>query len=348
MGLNGPNPNVPGNINPDGVVNFNASIYTGDPGVNSVVSARDSKGSIDGMYFDSATNVVNNAGGTGINLTLTGNTTGSDIPATANIVVDQGISNSPSTLTSSMVSISEGANPAGTIFSINGANYQLDPHNQVTVGDVTYTYHSGTGSANVGVNAAITNTVSYGNASGDGLKISANGPSALEFQSGATSNFHVTVYTSNVMTGSGGNSLGSMQEMIALGNAFSTKGVGNIYGLSALDNTASWQSAFMRLSALVDKANDSISTQRSIYGSQLNTISYNVNSLQSQGTGLQATKSAMMDTNFALETARLAKGQIMQEASTAVATQANQEPSVVLSLLNKSFSGNYNVQNFIY
>ena len=104
----------------------------------------------------------------------------------------------------------------------------------------------------------------------------------------------------------------------------------------------------MRLSSLVDKANDRISTQRSVYGAQLNTISYNVANLQSQSSGMQITKSAIVDTNFALETAHLVKGQIMEEASTAVAAQANQAPNVILGLLGNSFSNNYNIQNFVY
>ena len=38
----------------------------------------------------------------------------------------------------------------------------------------------------------------------------------------------------------------------------------------------------------------------------------------------------------------------MAQAGAAMIAQANQEPSVVLSLLDKSFSNNYNIQNFVY
>jgi flagellin len=48
---------------------------------------------------------------------------------------------------------------------------------------------------------------------------------------------------------------------------------------------------------------------------------------------LQTSRSAITDTNFAAETATLTKGQIMQQAATAMLAQANQMPNVILSLL---------------
>ena len=343
----GPNPNLAGQINPDGVVNFNENWLTGDPGINTVIAARDAKGTIDGHYFQSASNTINNAGNTNINLTLTGVTTPSDPATNANIVVDQGISNTPSALSSSTISVNEGGTAKDATLTINGVSY--DPSLQtIKVGGVTYNYLGGTSAGPITVSVLPISDRTVTSSAGNGIVVSGNGNSALQFQSGATSNFHVTVYTSNVMTGSNGSNIGSMQEMLNLGNSLSNKGNDNIFGLSALDSVATWQSAFMRLSSLIDKADDRISTQRTAYGSQLNALSYNVGNLGSQGVGMQATKSAIIDTNFALETARLAKGQIMQEASTALAAQANQEPNVVLGLLNKSFTGNYNIQNFVY
>jgi hypothetical protein len=48
---------------------------------------------------------------------------------------------------------------------------------------------------------------------------------------------------------------------------------------------------------------------------------------------IQNARSAIVDTDFASETAALTKGQIMQQASTAMLAQANQMPNVILSLL---------------
>jgi flagellin len=48
---------------------------------------------------------------------------------------------------------------------------------------------------------------------------------------------------------------------------------------------------------------------------------------------MQASRSSIIDTDFASETAQLTKGQIMQQAATAMLAQANQMPNVILSLL---------------
>jgi flagellin len=55
--------------------------------------------------------------------------------------------------------------------------------------------------------------------------------------------------------------------------------------------------------------------------------------LQANSTNLQNSRSSIIDTDFAAETAALTKGQIMQQAATAMLAQANQMPNVILSLL---------------
>jgi flagellin len=52
-----------------------------------------------------------------------------------------------------------------------------------------------------------------------------------------------------------------------------------------------------------------------------------------QSANMQNARSAIVDTDFASETAQLTKGQIMQQAATAMLAQANQMPNVILSLL---------------
>jgi len=48
---------------------------------------------------------------------------------------------------------------------------------------------------------------------------------------------------------------------------------------------------------------------------------------------LTAARSRIVDTDYATETASLTKGQILQQAATAMLAQANQMPNVILSLL---------------
>ena len=46
-----------------------------------------------------------------------------------------------------------------------------------------------------------------------------------------------------------------------------------------------------------------------------------------------AARSRIMDTDYAAETANLTKNQILQQASTSILAQANQQPQSVLALL---------------
>jgi flagellin len=65
----------------------------------------------------------------------------------------------------------------------------------------------------------------------------------------------------------------------------------------------------------------------------MNVLSFVNTNLQSQSANLQASRSTVIDTDFSAETAMLTKGQIMQQAATAMLAQANQMPNVILSLL---------------
>jgi flagellin len=68
-------------------------------------------------------------------------------------------------------------------------------------------------------------------------------------------------------------------------------------------------------------------------GAIISRATYSSQNLMSQSANLAQARSAIVDTDFATETASLTKGQIMQQASTAMLAQANQMPNVILSLL---------------
>jgi flagellin len=157
--------------------------------------------------------------------------------------------------------------------------------------------------------------------------------SALKFQSGANSDAFIQIDTLNIQTGSTGATAGSSTEMMTLGRRISQTGAGNLGTLGNLDTIDTWQTAFKNAAAAVDDALEFISTERAVYGSQMNRLSYVSTNLQAQSTNLQNSRSAIVDTDFAAETAKLTKGQIMQQAATAMLAQANQMPNVILSLL---------------
>jgi flagellin len=76
-----------------------------------------------------------------------------------------------------------------------------------------------------------------------------------------------------------------------------------------------------------------LSTQRSLLGAYQNQIEFTVSNTNELASNLSAARSNVQDTDYASETASLTKGQILQQAATAMLAQANQMPNVILSLL---------------
>ena len=76
-----------------------------------------------------------------------------------------------------------------------------------------------------------------------------------------------------------------------------------------------------------------LSTQRSLLGAYQNQIEFTVNNTTELASNLSSARSSVQDTDYASETATLTKGQILQQAATAMLAQANQMPNVILSLL---------------
>jgi flagellin len=163
--------------------------------------------------------------------------------------------------------------------------------------------------------------------------VSQGANSALKFQSGANSDAFIQINTRNILTASTGAYAGTATEMLTLGTRITSSAAGNLGNLNANSSIDVWQTAFKNAAAAVDNALEYISTERSVFGAQSNRLSYISTNLQAQSTNLQNSRSAIIDTDFAAETAKLTKGQIMQQAATAMLAQANQMPNVILSLL---------------
>jgi flagellin len=82
-----------------------------------------------------------------------------------------------------------------------------------------------------------------------------------------------------------------------------------------------------------DSALTSVSTLRSTMGAIQNRFQSTINSLQAVSENLSASRSRILDTDFAAETAALTRAQILQQAGTAMVAQANAIPQNVLTLL---------------
>ena len=76
-----------------------------------------------------------------------------------------------------------------------------------------------------------------------------------------------------------------------------------------------------------------VSTTDASLGAGQNQLQSAVNNMTSTVTNLSAANSQIMDTNYSTETTKLAKAQILSQASTAMLAQANQSSQGVLSLL---------------
>jgi len=84
---------------------------------------------------------------------------------------------------------------------------------------------------------------------------------------------------------------------------------------------------------VIDSALANISSSRASLGALQNRFTSVVSSLSTTSENLSAARSRILDADFASETANLTRGQILQQAGTAMLAQANSLPNGVLALL---------------
>jgi flagellin len=83
----------------------------------------------------------------------------------------------------------------------------------------------------------------------------------------------------------------------------------------------------------VDAAINSVNTMRSNMGAYVNRLQDAINNLNVSNTNQQAAESQIRDVDFASETSKFTRDQILQQSGTAMLAQANQVPQSVLTLL---------------
>ncbi|WP_373922137.1 flagellin [Duganella sp. Leaf61] len=83
----------------------------------------------------------------------------------------------------------------------------------------------------------------------------------------------------------------------------------------------------------IDSALNSINKNRADLGAIQNRFASTIANLNTTTENLSSSRSRIQDTDFAQETANLTRGQILQQAGTAMLAQANSLPNGVLSLL---------------
>jgi flagellin len=88
-----------------------------------------------------------------------------------------------------------------------------------------------------------------------------------------------------------------------------------------------------RTLAMVDSALAAINNQRARYGALQSRFENSITNLQTTSENLSASRSRIRDADFAEETAKLTRSQILQQAGIAMLSQANALPQQVLTLL---------------
>ena len=101
--------------------------------------------------------------------------------------------------------------------------------------------------------------------------------------------------------------------------------------VSAVDISS--QSGAQSALSILDSAIDTITNSRANLGAYQNRFEAAISNLETTSTNLQASRSRILDTDYAKETTNLAKAQIVQQAATAMLAQANQSSQSVLALL---------------
>jgi flagellin len=107
----------------------------------------------------------------------------------------------------------------------------------------------------------------------------------------------------------------------------------SVYGTDlsaiAIDTDAGANSAI----ASLDTAINGINAQRAVFGAGMNRLEYAIDNLTNVSQNASASRSRIEDADYAAETTELARTQIIQQAGTAMLTQANQQAQSVLALL---------------
>lgn len=187
-------------------------------------------------------------------------------------------------------------------------------------------------SSQTGVTATASNTgaVTLTAADGRNIDIGAGFTAANSgLTGGGTTSGTITLNTNNsagiVVSGGTPGSAGLTAGTIPPTTTLTTQSISSINVRTATNATNAL--------AAIDGALATINSSRADLGAIQNRFSSVVSSLQTTSENLTASRSRIRDADFAAETASLTRGQVLQQAGTAILAQANALPQGVLALL---------------
>ncbi len=138
----------------------------------------------------------------------------------------------------------------------------------------------------------------------------------------------ITVSMGNFWTGASGN--GAIFGQATMTSSNGTKAVVNsAYSKASIGTTAAASKAIMK----IDSALSNIGTLRAKWGAVQNRLEYTHANLGNVNENIKAASSRIADTDYARESANLARTQVLQQAGMSMLGQANQGGQNVLSLL---------------
>ncbi|CUI04978.1 flagellin N-terminal helical domain-containing protein [Massilia antarctica] len=196
-------------------------------------------------------------------------------------------------------------------------------------------------SSKTGVTAKLNSTndgLVLTNAAGNNITLANNSASA-SVTAGAISAAGTVGTTAAVATGATSTSMGyvsmNSDKGFSVGSSGSTAiaagTAASLNTVSGIDvSTAKGASNALKV---LDSALANVNSQRASFGALQSRFETAVTNLESTSENLSASRSRIQDTDFASETAKLTRGQILQQAGTAMLAQANSLPNGVLSLL---------------
>jgi flagellin len=161
-----------------------------------------------------------------------------------------------------------------------------------------------------GLQAQLTNTIR--NTTWNGMKVLDGEPG-----SGGTVSFHV-----------GASSADTIALPLATLNSSDVSNV--LAGSVTVSNQANAQSSV----SLIDNALKQIDGERVKWGAMINRLTYSADNAANVSLNTSTSRSHILDTDYAQATAELARSLILNEAGSAMLTQANQRPYYVLALLS--------------
>ena len=166
----------------------------------------------------------------------------------------------------------------------------------------------------------------------------ANGSFSATFQVGADANQTIGMSMTAISSASGAAINVGASGFTVSGLAVAASGVTGIAGAASAFATASGLSftsaaEAQKVLAAVDSMIGTIDAKRAELGAVQNRFSSTIRNQTNIIENVSAARSRIQDTDFASETAKLTKAQILQQASSSILSQANQRPQSALSLL---------------